>query len=266
MRRGMVGCLLSHVKIYTELIYSDFDFFVILEDDIEFTTDFYNKFISLFSQVKKDWDLIFLGHHVRDKNKQSDELDKNTFPIITKRDAYWSFLHSLGGTGGYIITKSGAQKLLDSIDKTGATNGIDTLIQKSANVLNIYYPSPHLIFTDCYRGDNQNLDTDIQFDYDSSLVKSLEQRLSDELNFYNNNIKYITDFEEAKTFSESKELKDNFYFKGNDNEIDTLKNICQHQFYTLENSIIFVVPHNNKITRYFHRFKKNGKYDISDVF
>jgi hypothetical protein len=102
MRRGMVGCLLSHIKIYTELINSEYNYFTILEDDVEFTPDFKNKFDNIMTQVNnKNWDLIFLGHHVRDIDRQKDELVKDKMPILTKRDAYWSFLNSLGGTGGY---------------------------------------------------------------------------------------------------------------------------------------------------------------------
>jgi hypothetical protein len=151
----------------------------------QFTTNKYDDIINQLHDASY-YDLLFLGHHIRDKEKQKNELDrdKDIMPLITKRDTYWSFLNSLGGTGGYIISKNGAKKMLDFINKTGSTNGINTLIQKSANELNIYYCNPHMIFTDCYRGDNKDLDTDIQFDYSNDLVLSLDQRLSNELEFY----------------------------------------------------------------------------------
>jgi GR25 family glycosyltransferase involved in LPS biosynthesis len=264
MRRGMVGCLLSHVKLYTDLINSNYDYFIILEDDIEFTPNFEDKYNNVFSQLSdKSWDFLFLGHHVKDKNKQNDELNKDKTPIITKRNAYWSFLNSLGGTGGYIITKQGATKLLDFINKTGSTNGIDTLIQKSANELDVYYTNPHLIFTDCYRGDN-NLDTDIQFDYSNDLVLSLEQRLQNELKFFDNKINLISDLDKAKELSSNKSNKDSFYFVSTNN-IEDIMECCVHHYYTLENKIIFVIPDTTNVNRYFHRFKKFDKYDISDV-
>jgi len=269
MRRGMVGCLLSHVKLYTELINSiQYDAFIILEDDIEFTPNFKNKYDDILNQLHDAsyFDLLFFGHHVRDKEKQKDELNRETIPIITKRDTYWSFLNSLGGTGGYIISKNGARKMLDFINKTGSTNGIDTIIQKSANELNIYYPNPHLIFTDCYRGDNKDLDTDIQFDYTNDLVLSLDQRLSNELEFYDNKIKYITDLNEAKDMASNKDNKTSFYYKDCDKNIEEVINCCSHSYYTLEKAIIFVIPESTNVQRYFHRFKKFDKYDISDCF
>ena len=264
MRRGMIGCLLSHVKLYTDLINSDYEYFVILEDDIEFTPNFEDKYNNVLSQLSdKSWDFLFLGHHIKDKNKQIDELNKDKTPIITKRNAYWSFLNSLGGTGGYIIKKQGAIKLLDFINKSGSTNGIDTLIQKSANELDIYYTNPHLIFTDCYRGNN-NLDTDIQFDYSNDLVLSLEQRLQNELNFFDNNINLISDLDKAKELSSDKYNKDSVYFISTNN-VDDIIECCVHPYYTLENKIIFIIPDTTNVNRYFHRFKKFDNYDISDV-
>jgi len=265
MRRGMVGCLLSHVKIYTELINSEYDYFTVLEDDVEFTPDFKNKYDNIFTQVNKNWDLIFLGHHVRDTRRQQDELVKDKMPILTKRDAYWSFLNSLGGTGGYIISKIGARKLLDFIDKNGgSSNGIDTLIQKSANELDIYYPIPHLIFTDCYRGDN-NIDTDIQYDHSNDLVLSLQQRIDMELEFFKDGIKLIENIEEMKDLVSKAETDFSFYYKDSEDKIKEIINICVHSYYLLEKTIIFVIPKCENVRRYYHRFKIDGKYDISDV-
>ena len=265
MRRGMVGCLLSHVKIYTELINSEYDYFTVLEDDVEFTPDFKNKYDNIMTQVNKNWDLIFLGHHVRDINRQKDELVKDKIPVLTKRDAYWSFLNSLGGTGGYIISKIGARKLLDFIDKNGgSSNGIDTLIQKSANDLDIYYPNPHLIFTDCYRGDN-NIDTDIQYDHSNDLVLSLQQRIDMELEFFKDGIKLIENIEEMKDLVSKTETDFSFYYKDSEDEIKEIINICVHSYYLIEKTIIFVIPKYENIRRYYHRFKIDGKYDISDV-
>ena len=267
MRRGMVGCLLSHIKIYTELINSVYDYFTVLEDDVEFTHDFKNKFDNIMTQVNnKNWDLIFLGHHVRDINRQKDELVKDKIPVLTKRDVYWSFLNSLGGTGGYIISKIGAQKLLDFIDKNGgSSNGIDTLIQKSANVLDIYYPTPHLIFTECYRGDN-NIDTDIQYDHSNDLVLSLDKRINMELEFFNGRIKLIENIEEVKDLVSKTETDFSFYYKDSEDKINEIINICVHSYYLIEKTVIFVIPKSENVRRYYHRFKIDGKYDISDVF
>ena len=46
------------------------------------------------------------------------------------------------------------------------TNGIDTMIQKSANITNVYYCKPHLIYSDCWTPET-NPDTDIQYNHKS---------------------------------------------------------------------------------------------------
>ena len=43
MQVGAVGCAMSYFKMYTELIYSDYDNFLFLEDDAEFAPNFENK-------------------------------------------------------------------------------------------------------------------------------------------------------------------------------------------------------------------------------
>lgn len=268
MRRGMVGCTLSHVKMYIELIYSsNYDALFILEDDVEVTPDFKKKYFTVMNKlINTNWDIVMIGHHIRDIIRQEDDISTSKIPSISKSDVYWSFTNSLGGTFAYLISKKGAEKLLDFINIKGAQNGIDTLIQKSCNDLNVYYCSPTLVFSECFRGDSK-IDSDIQYNYDNSLVKTAEQRLNDELSYYKI-IRLIDNFEEALL---SVSGNDNFYFKnnGNDSNIDNIIIECKKHdsyYYTIEYSIIFVIPkvNINNVTRYFHRFKKNDKYNIDD--
>ena len=55
------------------------------------------------------------------------------------------------------------------------TNGIDTVQQKSANVLNVYYAVPQLIYSECCINNN-NVDTDIQNNF-LSLTIPIEERI-----------------------------------------------------------------------------------------
>ena len=120
-------------------------------------------------------------------------------PKLRKTNIYQSFQLSLGGTIGYLITKSGAQKLLDFISEHGATNCIDTLQQKSANILNVYYCNPQLVYSECFRNENKNIDTDIQNNH-ASLSLSFETKVEEELKFYkDNNLNIVKlHFEEVK--------------------------------------------------------------------
>lgn len=249
MRKGMVGCAMSHIKLYIDLIKSDNDAYLILEDDLDFVPDFKNKLVHLCKQAK-DWDLLYLGHHCRD-NFMEGEYDKEKMPTSERRNAYTSLVKSLGGTGGYFITKKGAIELLDFINITGMTNGIDTVQQRSANHLNVQYASPHLIYSECVRGDN-NPDTDIQRNFDS-LTMSVEDRLKQELEFYDS----ITEvFELPKT-----EPSESVYYKGENLGMASLN---YNYAYDIDGKILFIVP-SGKPERYFHRFKKSNNWSISDA-
>jgi hypothetical protein len=126
-----------------------------------------------------------------------------------------------------------------------------------------------LIFTDCYRGDN-HIDTDIQYDHSNDLVLSLEQRINMELEFFKDDIYFnknlIDNIEEVKDLVSKTETDFSFYYKDSEDKINEIINICIHSYYLLEKTVIFVIPKSENVRRYYHRFKINGKYDISDVF
>ena len=269
MRKGMVGCFMSHIVLCTQLINSQDDTYLILEDDVEVNDDFEKKFLHLCDLLKhKDWDFCFIGHHIR--NTQENEwFDKISLPSIEKYDSYKSFVKSLGGTTAYLISKIGAKKYLDFLDSTGCTNGADTCIQKSADKLNVYYSCPNLIFSDCFRGQD-TIDSNIQYDY-SSLSKSIEQRLQDELLFFSS-INIITqEFPNLNDFiNEYNQYssKDPFvlYIKINkeENIIDIIKSSCAFSYF-IEDSFAFVVINGENVIRYYHRFKKLGVYNVEDA-
>ena len=59
---GEIGCALSHLKIYQEIIDNNYKKVLILEDDIFVKVENSEKFISVFSELPDDWDLLYLGY------------------------------------------------------------------------------------------------------------------------------------------------------------------------------------------------------------
>jgi GR25 family glycosyltransferase involved in LPS biosynthesis len=275
MRRGMVGCAMSHIQIYIDLINSDTDMYMILEDDITFTPDFGKKLLFVYKQIKDfDWDMIYLGHHLRNEFIDQYCYDKINMPRIEKWDSFTALQRSLGGTGGYIITKTGAEKLLNYIDQHGMTNGIDTVQQKSADDLDIYYTIPHLIYSECYRGDNHP-DTDIQYDYDS-LTKNVEERLEEEKEFYKGigreMIKIPTLEDAINAASTRWEIMTIKYFQGEVEEILKVVDACNPEwdmyYYTLNDRVIILISKPSEELynkRYFNRLKKNKRFNVDDA-
>jgi GR25 family glycosyltransferase involved in LPS biosynthesis/GT2 family glycosyltransferase len=267
MRRGMVGCALSHIQLYIDLLHSDASTYCILEDDITFVPEFDAKLAHVYDQVKDfEWDMLYLGHHLAKDWIADESYDRGTMPRIEKWNRTMSLNRSLGGTGGYLISKSGAKKLLAFINKTGMTNGIDTVQQKAGNDINIFYSIPHLIYSDCYRGDNRGVDTDIQFNYDSLSIR-IEERIDLELAFYDQTPALLLDVVSAKLSAEDKDLCNVCYYCSADIlEVCALKSASIHPCYTLDDQAIFFVPGGHP-ERYFERLNKglNGDFNIKDA-
>ena len=257
MRRGMVGCAMSHISLYVDLLNSEHDMYMIIEDDVSFTRDFGKKMLFCFQQLKGlDWDMLYLGHHLRKEYITDSVYNQDLMPHLEKWDTLTSLQRSLGGTGGYIITKAGAKRLLDFIDKYGMTNGIDTVQQKSADDLDIYYTSPHLILAECWRGDN-NVDTDIQYDY-SSLTRTIPDRLEDERSFYTQAGRVFVQIESVDDIEND---KNKIYYSQK-----LLKTDLPH--YTLNNEVTIIVPQPDRFildNRYFSRVKKGEEYTVEDA-
>jgi hypothetical protein len=96
--------------------------------------------------------------------KRGKEGITTTEPTIHHFNAKEALAFSYGGTGCYIVTKQGAIKLLDFINKNSMTNAIDTVIQKSANELTLLYVEPLYVLLDMV-SETQKVDTDIQYNF-----------------------------------------------------------------------------------------------------
>jgi GR25 family glycosyltransferase involved in LPS biosynthesis len=244
MRAGIVGCALSHIKLYIELIKSEFDYYCIFEDDITFTDDYNNKLNHVICQLKLEknvnWDIVYLGHFWTLDHKDKFVNNKK-YPKIEKCNSYQESLRmSIGGCIGYMISKKGASKLLESINITGMTNAIDTIQQKNAQNLNIYYCYPHLIHSKCHV--DGLVDSDIQYNF-NYLSVTVSKRLEEEILFYENNITQITTLEEAIIFATTNQTNITYYYNEDKNQIEyILNNNIVHYYYTLDKNVIIFVP------------------------
>lgn len=182
-RRGIVGCALSHIRIWIKHYYDEIskqrDFLMVMEDDLYFTDGVSSsKFEDVVEQSleymdKNEVDLLFLQYTPRDPSLVST--DAIVYRHVNAREA---LQYSYGGTGCYIITKKGIEKMLEFINKNSMTNAIDTVMQKSADYLNVAYLEPLLVVLDM----NKEGDTDIQFNYDSC-AKDTISLIKDEIKF-----------------------------------------------------------------------------------
>lgn len=277
MREGMVGCAMSHIKMYIELINSKYDAFCILEDDLEFVPEFREKFIEVYKALENkvsdekgtDWDICYIGYHLWPHHRKDFFYDKKKSPDIVKWNTEESMAVSMGGTTGYLISKKGAKRLLEFINDRGMTNGIDTIQQKSADTLNVYYSIPQLVYSECWTPETSP-DTDIQHNF-RSLTIPVEQRINmyktmyptmDLLLCYEDAIKYQGNG--PIMYLDTKENVKKFYSILN----ETIKKFC----YLLEDNTgcaLFSMKPNSTPNiysfRYLERLRINYNFNIDEA-
>lgn len=105
LTRGEIACYMSHRKAWQQLLDSDAEAAVIVEDDIIVSSDF-AQLSTAIASLPGDWDLLKLAQPF--KPKQSNKLaDLGTFTLVDYRTDKPPM-----GACGYVISRSGATKLL----------------------------------------------------------------------------------------------------------------------------------------------------------
>ncbi|XP_075229791.1 glycosyltransferase 25 family member [Lycorma delicatula] len=107
MKRGEIGCFLSHYSVWKEVLEDDLNNVIVLEDDVRFEPFFRQKVYSLLAELKKlqlKWDLVYLGR------KRLQEVEEAAVPgsqyLVYPGYSYWTL--------GYLLSKQGARKLVDA--------------------------------------------------------------------------------------------------------------------------------------------------------
>lgn len=167
-RCGIVGCALSHINILIDYINnpSSKKYLMIMEDDLYFDTKLFKDGIGfedilekcLTNMGEQKWDIMCLQYTKRDPSSITNKL------TFHKMNSYSALGFSYGGTGCYVVTKEGATKLLNFINDNSMTNAIDTVIQKSADVLSLIYVEPQMVYLDMTT-ETDKFDTDIQYNF-----------------------------------------------------------------------------------------------------
>lgn len=140
---GEIGCLLSHRNIYKKIVSENIPYALVLEDDIDFDEDAI-QVLKNVEELPNDWECILLGHY----SCHGSTIRTKTSIWHSKAITSKFFAVRLGevacGTHGYLINKSGAQKLLKQI--VPAHRPIDHFTGNE-RYINVYAISPPCIHT-----------------------------------------------------------------------------------------------------------------------
>lgn len=99
---GSIGCYLSHINIWKDVIKNNYNNVIILEDDIK-TNMKLNKIMKYIKNIPKDYDIAYLDYYC-------DGCDNN---IIANSYWYENKIDKIYLTSAYIINNNAIKKLLE---------------------------------------------------------------------------------------------------------------------------------------------------------
>jgi len=148
--KSAIGCAMSHIKTWKIFLETKDDLCIIFEDDVIFEKRFkyLNKYIS---NTPSDFDILLLGCLFCD----------NEFITNIKVNRYINIPSITAGLHAYVLSKSGARKLL-SIIENKINNHIDVIIFKlyCQGKINLYMLSNRIAYqTSTNTCNSQNVST-----------------------------------------------------------------------------------------------------------
>jgi FkbM family methyltransferase len=190
-RRGVIGCALTHYQLWKQLVESDVEYFLIMEDDFRIIKTFKTEIEKINFEK---YDILLMGYHMFSKTLESvkhiyrhgDEcVDINLTIDKLQMDYY------IGGTHCYSINKNGARKLLNYIKTNGIKHGIDYLF-KIVPELECFETRPHISFAE-WNENGRAIDSDIQNLNDSIDLTETLYNLLQRYDYYPNQDFYGSD-------------------------------------------------------------------------
>lgn len=150
--RGNVGCCLSHLTIWEDIVNKNAELSLIVEDDVVFHDDILNSFESFYSEVPHDWNLLYFGgNHCKLK------LDFLTKHVHKLKNTYT--------THCYAITLKCAKYLLNKYNNKSnlVLKEIDVNLADVQKEIPCYGFHPHLAWQDI--GFSDILQQDVNYSF-----------------------------------------------------------------------------------------------------
>lgn len=139
---GNLGCTISHLNLYREILENGYKHMLILEDDVVIDKKLFNKLPNILESLPKNWDICILGFSCQFKHDK--RCKSNDSAIKINNDIYK--INYFYGTYAYILSFKGAEKIINNIYPIWWH--IDTMLSYliKKGILNVYATIPNLVF------------------------------------------------------------------------------------------------------------------------
>lgn len=107
MKKGEIGCFLSHYKIWEDVVKNKLNKVIVFEDDIRFSknaTGILRRLVSDLDTTNEEWDFIYLGRR-KENPKAKEYFITGHKHLSSVTYSYWTL--------GYALSNNGARKLLE---------------------------------------------------------------------------------------------------------------------------------------------------------
>jgi glycosyl transferase family 25 len=169
---GLVGCAISHMKIYEDALKNNYKNILVLEDDVYFRHELYEELDKAMTELPEDYDILYLGCLGWCDKKQVYNMDLYylLFYFLSKCKSECNdecknkkimnnkYIHvpEIPLTAhAMIISNKGCRKLLNIIGKL--YYHIDMIIAVNSNELNIYTTKKRLIYQTWNESNNSGM-------------------------------------------------------------------------------------------------------------
>lgn len=129
LTKGAIGCYLSHVKIWENILKNRYDITLVFEDDAQVPDDLNKRIHEEMKYIPNDWDIILYGYICKKCMKYDQYNEVERFML----------------THCYMIKKDAIVKILKSNTLFPITQQIDALMSELSSIVNIYTVKEKLV-------------------------------------------------------------------------------------------------------------------------
>lgn len=129
LTKGAIGCYLSHIKIWENILKNDYNITLVFEDDAQVPENLNEKIHEEMKYIPKDWDIILYGYVCKKCMKYDKYNEVERFML----------------THCYMIKKEAIIKIMRSNTLFPITQQIDALMSELSSIINIYSVKDKLV-------------------------------------------------------------------------------------------------------------------------